>query len=49
VPDSIFLGFYNPNNTLDGYDERPNLSVVSEDQAFLLEDDEYRYQDHFNF
>lgn len=49
VPDSVFLGFYNPNTgTLDGYD-RPNISVVSEDQAFLLEDDEYRYQDHFNF
>lgn len=49
VPDSVFLGFYNPNSgVLDGYD-RPNVSAVSEDQAFLLEDDEYRYQDHFNF
>lgn len=49
VPDSIFLGFYNPNSSvLDGYD-RPNVSAVSEDQAYLLEDDEYRYQDHFNF
>lgn len=50
VPDSVFLGFYNPNgNTLDWSGDRPNVSVVSEDQVFLLEDDEYRYQDHFNF
>ena len=49
VPDSVFLGFYNPNsNVFDGYD-RPNVSVVSEEQSYLLEDDEYRYQDHFNF
>ena len=49
VPDSVLLGFYSQNsNTLD-WSDRPNVSVVSEDQAFLLEDDEYRYQDHFNF
>ena len=49
VPDSIFLGFYNPNSAvLDGYDI-PNVSAISEDQAFLLEDEEYKYQDHFNF
>ena len=47
VPDSIFYGFYN-TNTGEFYD-MPNVSAVSEDQAFLLEDDEYRYQDHFNF
>jgi hypothetical protein len=49
IPDSTFFGFYNQNsNTLD-WTDRPSISVVSEDQAFLLEDDEYRYQDHFNF
>lgn len=49
VPDSVLIGFYNQNSgTLDGFDV-PNVSAVSEDQAFLLEDDEYRYQDHFNF
>ena len=48
VPDSVLLGFYNPNTGFTGYDF-PNVSAVSEDQAFLLEDDEYRYQDHFNF
>ena len=49
VPDSVFHGFYNPNSgTLNGYD-KPAVSVVSADQAYLLEDDEYNYQDHFNF
>lgn len=49
VPDSVFTGFYNPNSgVLNGYD-MPNISVISADQAYLLEDDDYRYQDHFNF
>ena len=49
VPDSVLLGFYSMNNrNVEEYD-RPNVSVASEDQLFLLEDDEYRYQDHFNF
>lgn len=49
VPDSVLLGFYNLNKIdMEDYD-RPNALAVSEDQALLLEDDEYRYQDHFNF
>ena len=49
VPDSVLIGFYNENNgIIDPYD-RPDVSVVPEGQAYLLEDDGYRYQDHFNF
>ena len=49
LPDSVLLGFYSQNsNALDMMD-RPNVYAVSEEQAYLLEDDEYRYQDHFNF
>jgi hypothetical protein len=50
VPDSVLFGFYDPNsNTFNDYSQMPNVSVVSEDQAYMLEDEEYRYQDHFNF
>lgn len=49
IPDSVFLGFYNPNTgMMDNYNNS-NISAISEDQAYLLEDDEYSYQDHFNF
>lgn len=49
VPDSVLIGFYNENNgIIDPYD-RPDVSVVPEGQAYLLEDDGYKYQDHFNF
>lgn len=49
VPDSVLFGFYSMNNGIIDVYDKPNVSAVSEDQVFLLEDDEYRYQDHFNF
>jgi len=51
VPDSVLLGFYNNNNGNPYFEsEVPfNRLAVSEDQAYMLEDDGYRYQDHFNF
>ena len=49
LSDSVLLGFYNQNSNYLDYGDRPPVSVVSEDQAFLLEDDEYSYADHFNF
>lgn len=49
VPDSVLLGFYNDKTDTMYFDQPYNRNVASEDQAYLLEDDEYRYQDHFNF
>ena len=49
VPDSVLLGFYNQNSNTFMESNMQNISAVSEDQAYLLEDEEYRYQDHFNF
>ena len=50
IPESVFFGFYNDNNSgvMSDYNIS-NVSVMPEDQAFMLEDDGYRYQDHFNF
>ena len=49
LSDSVLLGFYNQNSNYLDYGDRPPVSVVSEEQAFMLEDDEYSYADHFNF
>lgn len=49
VPDSVLMGFYADGNVFFDMTERVNVSVVSEDNIGMLEDDEYRYQDHFNF
>lgn len=52
VPDSVFLGFYNPtDNTFRG-GESPlptGQMTAPVGQVSLLEDDEYSYLDHFNF
>ena len=53
VPDKVFLGFYDQNT--DGlynqYNELMNRNVTSvpEQDANLLNDDNYNYRDHFNF
>lgn len=55
VPDSVFNGFYDRNiNTeiVNGYDSddyAANLQVVPDGQQGILEDDDYKYYDHFNF
>ena len=51
VPDAVFTGFYS-DNTSDNYyysDATATLQAVPESQAFSLEDEEYKYLDHFNF
>ena len=51
VPDHVFTGFYNPSEQTfrDYADNVPNMQVMPANQAFALEDESYRYQDHFNF
>lgn len=53
VPDKVFLGFYEPNKDeiYNQYNELMNRNVtcVPEQDANLLNDDEYNYFDHFNF
>ena len=51
VPDSVFNDFYDSNSRVfTNYgDDAPNLQTAPESQALSLEDDGYRYQDHFNF
>ena len=52
IPNSVFYGFYNPTDST--YQQRnaginPHQGAVPESQAMLLNDDEYKYTDHFNF
>lgn len=51
IPDGIFTGFYvSSGQTYRDYaDNVPNAQVMPANQAFALEDENYRYQDHFNF
>ena len=51
IPDSVFSGFYNPSESVfrDYADNIPNMQVLPANQAYALEDENYRYQDHFNF
>jgi hypothetical protein len=51
VPDSVFLGFYNPSdNTFYDYPESVKARMTAaESDALALEDENYRYRDHFNF
>ena len=51
VPDHVFTGFYNPSEQTfrDYADNVPNMQVMPANQAFALEDESYKYQDHFNF
>jgi hypothetical protein len=51
VPDSVFTGFYSANTNDNVYysNSTANVQEVPENQAFALEDDDYRYLDHFNF
>lgn len=53
LSEDIFTRFYDPMDK--AYDagmdmsDRPRPMAVPADQAYSLEDDGYRYQDHFNF
>lgn len=50
IPDSTFFNFYTPNTDktyMDGW--ASTRSVMPESQSFMLEDDGYKYLDHFNF
>ena len=53
IPDEVFENFYNiplHNRPLsDTQDGQPGQIAVPEGMAFMLEDDNYRYSDHFNF
>lgn len=51
LPDSVFTGFYVPSEQTyrDYADNVPNMQVMPANQAFALEDESYRYNDHFNF
>ena len=51
IPDSVFSSFNNPTDALykDYYGDRPMPGAVPSGQAFMLEDDDYSYRDHFNF
>lgn len=51
IPDSVFTGFYNPSESIfrDYADNVPNMQVLPANQAYALEDENYKYQDHFNF
>ena len=50
VPDSVFHGFYNPtDNTFRNEGYIPGQMVAPAVQSFLLEDDDYKYSEHFNF
>ena len=51
IPDNVFNGFYNPTDQSFNqiYTDRPRPTAVPESQAFNLEDEDYRYIDHFNF
>lgn len=51
VPYGVFDGFYAPTEQTfrDYADNVPNMQVLPANQAFALEDETYKYQDHFNF
>jgi hypothetical protein len=51
IPDAIFRSFYNPtDNSFRNYgDNIPGQTAVPAEQSFMLEDEDYNYQDHFNF
>ena len=50
IPDSVFSGFYNPT---DNTYQNENYRVVAQgavpgNQAWMLEDEDYKYTEHFN-
>lgn len=54
IPDSVFLGFYDNNdnqlyNSYSNMDHAVNVTAVSEEEAFSLNDGSYDYRDYFNF
>ena len=51
IPDNVFYGFYSASENIfrDYTDNVPNAQVLPANQAFALEDETYKYQDHFNF
>ena len=50
VPDSVFLGFYNPSdNTFTNSDSFIDIPTAPESQINMLNDETYQYDKHFNF
>ena len=51
IPEAVFRSFYNPTDSAfrNYADAVPGQMAVPAEQSFLLEDDDYRYMDHFNF
>jgi hypothetical protein len=51
IPYHVFAGFYNPDDSTfkDYADNVPNMQVAPGNMAYSLEDEEYKYNDHFNF
>lgn len=50
IPDKVFDYFYsNPINSVNDLNSLNNNGAVPESAAFTLEDESYRYFDHFNF
>jgi hypothetical protein len=51
IPDAVFRSFYNPTDkSFRNYgDNIPGQTAVPAEQSFMLEDEDYNYQDHFNF
>jgi len=49
ISDKIFDSFYSNKPFINGFDVPSSTNVIPEGMAFALEDDEYRYFDHFNW
>lgn len=50
VPDYVFSSFYNPAaSTFEDRGEVPEQATAPGNQGYLLDDDEYKYTEHFNF
>ena len=49
VPDKVFTNFYKDPMMVNDNLDNPAVYAVPANQVGLLEDDDYRYIDHFNF
>lgn len=50
IPDGVFEAWYNPSDrSFEEFGDRVARGAVPSNQAWLLEDEDYKYSDHFNF
>ena len=51
MPENIFNSFYNPTDRFFNSElvDRPTPGAVPASQAYMLEDEDYKYTEHFNF